>query len=80
MAKKEKIIPVQIIESSDESEISRPIEILDVLHVEPELTPKEVKLLQQVKCDKCNRNLGGFNDDINMLLKAIEHLKTTINL
>ena len=29
-------------------------------------------------CDKCNRNLGGFNDDINMLLKAIEHLK--INL
>ena len=56
--KKDKIIPVQIVESSDESEISRPIEILDVLNVEPELTPKEVKLLQQVKCDKCNRKMA----------------------
>ena len=29
----------------------------DVLNVEPELTPKEVKLLQLVKCDKCNRKM-----------------------
>ena len=29
----------------------------DVLNVEPELTPKEVKLLQMVKCEKCNRKM-----------------------
>ena len=39
----------------DDADISRPIEVYDVLNVEPELTPKEVKLLQLVKCDKCNR-------------------------
>ena len=49
------MIPVQIVESSDEIEIPQPVEILDVLNVEPELKPKEVKLLQQVKCDKCYR-------------------------
>jgi hypothetical protein len=26
-------------------------------------------------CYKCNQGLGHFNDDINLLLKAIEHLK-----
>ena len=42
---------------SDDAEISRPIEVSNVLNVEPELTPKEVKLLQLVKCDKCNRKM-----------------------
>ena len=31
-------------------------------------------------CHKCNTGIGNLNDDIVLLLKAIEHLKTTINL
>ena len=58
--KKEKVVPVTIAEEPeavkpDDADMSRPIEVSDVLNVEPELTPKEVKLLQLVKCDKCNR-------------------------
>ena len=49
--KKEKLIPITIDEEPE------PIAILDVINVEPELTPKEVKLLQLVKCDKCNRKM-----------------------
>jgi hypothetical protein len=26
-------------------------------------------------CSLCNKSLGGFKDDINMLIKAIEYLK-----
>ena len=60
--KKEKVVPVTIPEEpeavkSEDAEISRPFELSDVLNVEPELTPKEVKLLQLVKCDKCNRKM-----------------------
>ena len=60
--KKEKVISVPIVEESvivkpDEIEPTRPIEISDVLNVQPELTEKEVKLLQLVKCDKCNRKM-----------------------
>ena len=53
--KKEKLIPITIDE--EPIEISQPISILDVINVEPELTPQEVKLLQLVKCDKCNRKM-----------------------
>ena len=57
---KEKVAPATVIEESeavkpDEVVIQRPIEVSDVLNVEPELTEKEVKLLQLVKCEKCNR-------------------------
>ena len=62
LRKKEKneVVPVTIAEEpeavkSEDAEISRPIEVSDVLNVEPELAPKAVKLLQLVKCDKCNR-------------------------
>ena len=60
--KKEKVVPVTIAEEPeavkpDDADITRPIEVSDVLNVEPELTPKEVKLLQLVKCDKCNRKM-----------------------
>jgi len=53
--KKEKLIPITIDE--EPIEIPQPISILDIINVEPELTPKEVKLLQLVKCDKCNRKM-----------------------
>ena len=53
--KTEKVIPDPIVEEPIEIETTRPLDILDIINVEPELTPKEVKLLQLVKCDKCNR-------------------------
>ena len=60
--KTEKVVPVTIAEvpeavKPDDADISRPIEVSDVLNVEPELTPKEVKLLQLVKCDTCTRKM-----------------------
>ena len=60
--KKEKVVPVTIAEEPEAGQpevidLTRPIEVSDVLNVEPELTPKEVKLLQLVKCDKCNRKM-----------------------
>ena len=60
--KKEKVVPVTIAEEPETVQpevidLTRPIEVSDVLNVEPELTPKEVKLLQLVKCDKCNRKM-----------------------
>ena len=55
--KKEKVVPVTIAEEPEVIDLTRPIEVSDVLNVEPELTPKEVKLLQLVKCDKCNRKV-----------------------
>ena len=60
--KKEKAAPATVIEEPeavkpDEVVIQRPIEVSDVLNVEPELTEKEVKLLQQVKCEKCHRKM-----------------------
>ena len=60
--KKEKVAPARIVEEPeavkpDEVDIQRPIEVSDVLNVEPELTEKEVKLLQLVKCEKCNRKM-----------------------
>ena len=55
--KKEKVVPATIVEEPEVIDLTRPIEVSDVLNVEPELTPKEVKLLQLVKCDKCNRKM-----------------------
>ena len=59
---KEKVAPATIVEEPeavkpDEVYIQRPIEVSDVLNVEPELTEKEVKLLQLVKCEKCSRKM-----------------------
>lgn len=31
--------------------------------------------IRALLCDKCNRALGYLNDDVNLLLKAIEYLK-----
>jgi len=42
---------------SNDIETTRQIEVSDVLNVQPELTKKEVKLLQLVKCEKCNRKM-----------------------
>ena len=60
--KKEKVVPATIAEEPEAVQpevvdLTRPIEVSDVLNVEPELTPQEVKLLQLVKCDKCNRKM-----------------------
>jgi len=55
--KKEKVVPATIVEEPEVIDLTRPIEVADVLNVEPELTPKEVKLLQMVKCEKCNRKM-----------------------
>ena len=55
--KKEKVVPAPIVEEPEVIDLTRPIEVADVLNVEPELTPKEVKLLQMVKCEKCNRKM-----------------------
>ena len=60
--KKEKVVPVTIAEEPEAVQpevvdLTRAIEVSDVLNVEPELTPQEVKLLQLVKCDKCNRKM-----------------------
>ena len=60
--KKEKVAPATIVEEPeavkpDEVDIHRPIEVSDVLNVEPELTEKGVKLLQLVKCEKCHRKM-----------------------
>ena len=55
--KKEKVLPVPVVEEPTEIDITRPIEVADVLNVEPELTSKEVKLLHLVKCEKCNRKM-----------------------
>ena len=55
--KKEKAAPITIAEEPEVVDLTRPIEVADVLNVEPELTPKEVKLLQMVKCEKCNRKM-----------------------
>ena len=60
--KKGKVAPATVIEEPeavkpDEVVTQRPIEVSDVLNVEPELTEKEVKLLQLVKCEKCNRKM-----------------------
>ena len=46
-----------VVEEPTEIDITRPIEVTDVLNVEPELTSKEVKLLHLVKCEKCNRKM-----------------------
>ena len=54
-----KMVPVTIAEVKQEVlELTRPIEASDVLNVEQELTPKEVKLLQPVKCEKCNGTMS----------------------
>ena len=50
-------MPATIVEEPEVIDLTRPIEVSDVLNVEPELTPKEVKLLQLVKCEKCNRKM-----------------------
>ena len=60
--KKEKVISVPVIEEQeevkpDEIEVTRPIEISDVLNVKPELTQREVKVMHLVKCEKCNRKM-----------------------
>ena len=67
---KKKIIPTTIDEEPNENEMPQPIAILDVINVEPELTPKEVKLLQLVKCDKCNRKMAEATLNINILYLA----------
>ena len=49
-----KLIPITIDEEQHENEIPQPIAILDV---PPELPQREVKVMQLVKCEKCNRRM-----------------------
>ena len=47
--KKEKVTPAKILEEQDDIDITRAIEVSDVLNVKPELTQREIKVMHLVK-------------------------------
>ena len=56
------MIPATIVEESkpvntEDIDITRPIEVSDVLNVKPELPQREIKVMHLVKCEKCNRKM-----------------------
>ena len=53
--KKEKVITEKAKE--DDIDITRPIEVSDVLNVKPELPQRQIKVMHLVKCEKCNRKM-----------------------